>query len=63
MKTRKIVLQAVVGGILFTVISVLLERSYTQEVWQEKAVRGFIFGLLYALFLLIRERFINTQNK
>lgn len=62
MELRKIVIQAVVGGVLFVIISVLLEGSYGQDVWMEKGMKGLLFGLVYGVFLVLKEKFIKKRN-
>jgi len=61
MDVNRILTQALVGAILFTIISVILEGSYGQEVWIEKGIRGVIFGLLYGVFLVVKEKFIKKR--
>ncbi len=58
MDIRKISIQAIVGAILFTVISVVLEGSYGQEVWVEKGLLGILFGVVYAIFLAIKVKYL-----
>jgi len=62
MDLRKVVIQAAVGAILFTVISVILDGRYEQEVWLEKGMRGAIFGIVYGVFLIVKERFIKKRE-
>ena len=57
MNVRKIIIQALVGAILFTIISVILEGDYGQEVWQEKGLRGLLFGGIYAIYIAVRGKF------
>ncbi len=58
MDIRKIGIQAIVGAILFTAISVVLEGSYGQEVWVEKGLSGILFGVVYALFSVIKVKYL-----
>lgn len=62
MDLQKVVVQATVGAILFTVISVILDGSYEREVWFEKGMRGAIFGILYGVFLVVKEKFIKKKE-
>lgn len=55
---KRIAIQAIVGAILFTIISVILEGSYGQEIWTEKAMTGLLFGAVYAVFLVVKEKFL-----
>ena len=58
MDKRKIGIQAIVGAILFTAISVVLEGDYGQEVWLEKGFLGILFGVVYAIFLVIKVKYL-----
>ncbi len=58
MDIRKIGIQAIVGAILFTAISVVLEGNYGQEVWLEKGFFGILFGVVYAIFLVIKVKYL-----
>ena len=57
MDIRKIGIQALVGAILFTAISVILDGNYGQKTWMAKGLNGLLFGLVYALFLIVKEKF------
>ncbi len=58
MDIKKVIAQAATGVVLFTIISVILQGEYGQDVWVEKGLRGLFFGVLYAVFLVIKEKFI-----
>lgn len=62
MDIKRIVIQAAVAALLFTVISVILENDFSQEVWLEKGTNGLIFAVLYGLFLTIRDRFFKKKE-
>lgn len=62
MGLKKIVVQAAVGAILFVIISVILEGDYGQEVWLEKVMKGLLFGLVYGVFLVFKEKFIKKGD-
>jgi hypothetical protein len=57
MNKKKIISQVIAGVILFTIISVVLEKDYSQAVWLEKFKTALLFGVLYAIFILIKEKF------
>ncbi|WP_149304065.1 hypothetical protein [Pareuzebyella sediminis] len=61
MDIKKLVSQMVAAFLLFTIISVILEKEYTKEVIFNKAVNGLIFGLIYGVFLWAREKFKNRK--
>lgn len=48
--------QVLVGIVLFTLVSVVLEKDYSTDTWYEKGKTALLFGLAYAIFLLIKER-------
>ena len=51
----------VAAFLLFTIISVILEKEYTKEVIFNKAVNGLIFGLIYGVFLWAWAKFQNRK--
>lgn len=61
MKIKKIGIQALVAVILFTIFSVILAGDYSQEMWIEKGLRGLVFGVIYFVFLILKEKF--KKNK
>lgn len=61
MDVKKIIIQALVGAVCFTIISVILDGNYTQEVWTEKGLRGLLFGGIYAIYIAVRGKF--KKNK
>lgn len=61
MAGKKLVVQSAVGAILFTIISVILDGSNGREIWIEKGIRGLVFGALYGVFLVLREKFIKKK--
>ncbi|QLG46134.1 hypothetical protein [Costertonia aggregata] len=61
MNIKKIIIQAMVGAILFTIISVILEKEYTQDVILSKAGNGLMFGVLYGIFIWARQKFSSKE--
>ena len=61
MESKKLIAQVVAAIVLFTLISVILEKEYTQEVVLDKFQKGLIFGLIYGVIIWAREKF--KQNK
>jgi hypothetical protein len=56
-------IQALVGAVCFTIISVILEGTYTQEVWIEKGLRGLLFGGIYGVYIAVRGQFKKNKEK
>lgn len=57
MNVRRLVIQVAVGMLLFTTIAVILEGNYSQEIWFEKGKTALLFGIAYAIFLILKARF------
>jgi len=58
MDIKKIGLQVLVAIALFVLIALIIEGDFSQEMVLEKARNGFIFGLLYAVYIVVREKYI-----
>lgn len=54
---RPIAIQAIAGAVLFTIISVVLEGSHGKEIWLEKGIKGLLFGAIYGIFLIVKDKF------
>ncbi len=59
---RKFILQALAAVVLYVVISLLLEKEYTNEIILSEVLEGLVFGLLYGVFIWFRER-LKKKNK
>ena len=57
METKKFVIQVLAAIILYVVISMILERDYTADIFLRELMEGMIFGAFYAIFLWVRDRF------
>lgn len=58
MTRNKILSQAIMGGIIYFVISLILERSTSREVMLAEGTEALIFAVVYSLGLWIYHRFI-----
>ena len=47
---------------LFTLISVVLEKEYTQAVFLEKFWNGLVFGAIYGVFVWARNKFKSNKE-
>lgn len=61
MDIKRWVAQIVAAVVLFTLISVILEKEYTKDIIINKVGNGLIFGLIYGVFLWAREKFKNRK--
>lgn len=62
MGAKKIAIQVFVAMILFIIVSLILEGDYTQEVIIAKAKTALLFGMAYAIFILVRTKFRNNKE-
>jgi len=58
MTRNRIVSQAIMGGIIYFVISLILERSTASEVLITEGTEALIFAVVYGIGLWIYHRFI-----
>lgn len=58
MTKQRLLSQALIGGVLYFVVSLILERSFSSEVMQKEGVEALIFALVYGVGLWAYHRFI-----
>ena len=58
MTRNKLLSQAIVGGIIYFVISLILERSTAKEVLITEGTEALIFAVVYGFGLWVYHRFI-----
>jgi len=58
MTRNKILSQAIMGGVIYFVISLILERSTSREVMLTEGTEALIFAVVYGMGLWIYHRFI-----
>lgn len=58
MKPQRILAQALAGGLIYLVISMVLERSFTGETFRKEGLEALIFALVYGLGLWVYYRFL-----
>ena len=57
MSTKRIIIQAVAGGLLFWGFKLLLEQSLASETLIREGQYALVFGVIYGVYLALRERF------
>ena len=62
METKKYIIQVLAAIFLYVLISMILERNYTAEIFLRELMEGMIFGAFYAIFLWVRDRFRHRKN-
>jgi hypothetical protein len=58
MTRNKILSQAIMGGLIYFVISLILERSTAREALLTEGTEALIFAVVYGLGLWVYHRFI-----
>lgn len=56
MERKRIIAQVVAAILLYTVVSLILEKEYSQPIILRELGEGLIFGIIYGLFIWIREK-------
>ena len=59
---RKFILQALAAAVLYVIISLLLEKEYTNDIILSQVLEGLVFGLLYGVFKWLREKWKNKKE-
>ncbi|MEJ2585372.1 MAG: hypothetical protein P8Z38_10135 [Robiginitalea sp.] len=62
MTRNKLLSQAIMGGIIYFVISLILERSTAREALVKEGTEALIFAVVYGLGLWIYHRFIKKEK-
>lgn len=57
MDRKKLLIQVVVAALLFWIIKLILERDMSTETMIREGKIALVFGIAYAVFLIIRDRF------
>ncbi|MEO1010939.1 MAG: hypothetical protein AAFX53_06500 [Bacteroidota bacterium] len=59
MEKKRLLAQVLAAVLLYTVISLILEKDWSQPVIFKELGEGVIFGLLYGAFVHFREKWRN----
>ncbi len=62
MNSKRIISQALVGGLLYWGISLVLERSFAPEALKEQGVEALIFAVVYGIGLWVYHRYFKKQG-
>jgi uncharacterized MnhB-related membrane protein len=61
MNTKRLIVQVLAAILLYVIISLILEKEYTNAIILREIIEGLIFGLLYGLFIWFREKWKNRE--
>ncbi|MDX1333167.1 MAG: hypothetical protein R3252_09070 [Robiginitalea sp.] len=62
MTRKRLITQAMVGGVFYFIISLILERSTASEVLITEGTEALIFAVVYGIGLWIYHRFIKKSG-
>lgn len=62
MSNQRILTQAFIGGILYLLISLILENSLSSETFISEGGEALIFTVIYGIGLWVYHRFIKKKN-
>lgn len=48
--------------VLYIIVSLILEKEYSRDILIREAGEGFIFGILYGIYLFLRNRFRKKEE-
>jgi hypothetical protein len=57
MDKKKLISQILAAVVLYTVISVVLEKDYSMKTWMNEGKEALIFGAIFGLLMWFRERY------
>lgn len=57
MDKKKFISQVIAAVVLYTVISVILEKDYNMDSWLTQGREALIFGVIFGVLMWLRERF------
>ena len=57
MDKKKLASQIIAAVVLYTVISVVLEKDYSMETWMNQGKEALIFGVIFGILMWLRARF------
>lgn len=61
MDKKKLISQVIAAIVLYTVISVILEKDYSTDTWINEGKEALIFGAIFGVLMWLRERFRKSE--
>ena len=62
MERKRFFTQVGIAAVLYVVISLILEKEFTNEILFREMRDGLVFGLVYALFIWLWNRFKSRKE-
>ena len=61
MDWKRLISQIIAAIVLYTVISVVLEKDYSTETWLNEGKEALIFGAIFGVLMWLRMRFRKSE--
>lgn len=62
MNKKRLLIQVLAAVLLYVIISLILEKEYSNDIIIREVLEGLVFGLLYGVFIWFREKFKNKKD-
>ncbi len=62
MTTQRILVQALIGALLFWIVKLILGRDFGQETLLAEGKTALIFGVAYGIFLFVWHRLVKRKD-
>jgi len=62
MNTKRLIVQVIAAILLYVIISLILEKEYSNDIIIREVLEGMVFGLLYGVFIWLREKFKSKKE-
>ena len=56
MNKKRLLIQVLAAVLLYVIISLILEKEYSNEIILREILEGLVFGALYGVFIWLREK-------
>ncbi len=61
MNKKRLLLQVLAAVLLYVIISLILEKEYSNDIIIREVIEGLIFGALYGVFIWFREKWKHRE--
>lgn len=61
MNKKRVLVQVLAAIVLYVIISLILEKEYSNDIIMREVLEGLVFGTLYGAFIWFREKWKNKE--
>ena len=62
MNKKRLLVQVLAAVVLYVIISLILEKEYSNDIIIREVLEGLVFGALYGAFIWFREKWRNKSE-